>query len=342
MAGTTPKGVPYATGGDAASDIDARMQALAEWVDARPGTANLTTIQRDALAAPDLWEGKRIWNLTDKRFEYRTAAGLWVPEPGQIHLPDNWQSDAMMPNTWPEGDSVMYANTAGGAGWPFITEAGTSGRGIVFTRMRKRTTNGDFYAEQRAVEYETVVGEQSSGKRMGEWVRNGYVNAAVSIFEWGPWRPLSRSLVARVYRTAAGPSIANSTVTAYPFDTEYWDPDGLHDNVTNNHLLTIPATWPTMRYDIWAQAVWTQNVTGQRQVEVTAIGGSWGAGVSLAVSSLGAAGTTNVLFQHVFVPGVLLAAGEQIRAALMQTSGAGLVAISGAWNTSLSISREGG
>ena len=43
----------------------------------------------------------------------------------------------------------------------------------------------------------------------------------------------------KVYRSAAY-NLANTTVTAMPWDAEEWDTDGFHDNTTNNNRLTVP------------------------------------------------------------------------------------------------------
>lgn len=80
MPGTTGKGAPYSLGTDAASTIDNTMQALAEWVDGRPGVASLSTAQRDALAGAELWEWRVIANTTLGQLErYSVGASKWLP-----------------------------------------------------------------------------------------------------------------------------------------------------------------------------------------------------------------------------------------------------------------------
>lgn len=80
MPGATAKGAPYILGGDPAADIDAVMQALAEWVDARPGVSGLSTAERDALAGADLWDNRVIWNKTTARLErFNDATDTWLP-----------------------------------------------------------------------------------------------------------------------------------------------------------------------------------------------------------------------------------------------------------------------
>lgn len=78
MPGTTARGVPYSTGGDAASTIDNQMQALAQWVNDAPGVAALTTAQRDALAGAARWQGRVIINTDSTRAEWWDGAA-WQP-----------------------------------------------------------------------------------------------------------------------------------------------------------------------------------------------------------------------------------------------------------------------
>lgn len=71
---TTPKGVPYPASTDP-NNVPLDLQRLADWVDARPGVAPLTTAQRDALAGVDLWNGRVIYNLTTLQLERYDTTG---------------------------------------------------------------------------------------------------------------------------------------------------------------------------------------------------------------------------------------------------------------------------
>lgn len=81
--GTTPKGAPYPDGSGLVTDGNEAMQALAEWVDGRPGIATLTTAERNALAGAQLWTGRVIYNTTASRHEQwdGSAWGVLVPNP---------------------------------------------------------------------------------------------------------------------------------------------------------------------------------------------------------------------------------------------------------------------
>lgn len=66
---------------------------------------------------------------------------------------------------------------------------------------------------------------------------------------------------ARVFHNA-NQSIANATTTTLAFNSERWDTNGMHDNVTNNGRLT--AQFKGL-YQIGFNGEWDSNATGQRQ-----------------------------------------------------------------------------
>jgi hypothetical protein len=78
---TTAKGYPYPVAGDN-NNVPADIQALATYVDARPGVSPLTTAQRDALAGVDLWNGRVIWNTTTGQLERYNGATWGAAAPG--------------------------------------------------------------------------------------------------------------------------------------------------------------------------------------------------------------------------------------------------------------------
>lgn len=75
---TKSRGAPYPLGTDA-NNTAADIEALAGWVNDRPGVAALTTTQRNALTGVELWDGRAILNTTLDKFQ-RYDAGLvtWV------------------------------------------------------------------------------------------------------------------------------------------------------------------------------------------------------------------------------------------------------------------------
>jgi hypothetical protein len=79
---TTSKGAPYPAATDP-NDVAGDLQALAEWVDAHPGTSVYTTAQRDVLVGADIWAGRVIFNSTTGLLEQNktgvAGAGNWSP-----------------------------------------------------------------------------------------------------------------------------------------------------------------------------------------------------------------------------------------------------------------------
>lgn len=66
----------------------------------------------------------------------------------------------------------------------------------------------------------------------------------------------------KVYRSTAK-SLTNDTDTAIDYDSEDFDPQGMHDNVTNNTRLTIPAGYDG-RWMFIGLAAFASNATGYR------------------------------------------------------------------------------
>jgi hypothetical protein len=68
---------------------------------------------------------------------------------------------------------------------------------------------------------------------------------------------------ASVYKSAQQ-SVSNATETASTFDTESFDTDGFHDNVTNNSRMTIPSG-KDGKYLLLGRVTFVANTTGVRQ-----------------------------------------------------------------------------
>lgn len=76
MAGTTTKlQLPYPESTDN-NNVPADLLAIANRLDAVPGVESLTTAARDALAAPQKWTGRVIYNTTTARLEWWNGT-LW-------------------------------------------------------------------------------------------------------------------------------------------------------------------------------------------------------------------------------------------------------------------------
>lgn len=69
-----------------------------------------------------------------------------------------------------------------------------------------------------------------------------------------------------VYRGTSDQSISSATGTAVQFNTENFDTDGFHDNVTNNTRLTAPSDG---YYQVQATVAFASNTTGYRAAWMT-------------------------------------------------------------------------
>ena len=109
-------------------------------------------------------------------------------------------------------------------------------------------------------------------------------------------------LGARVTHSAAQ-TIVTATGSGLAFNTERYDPDGFHDNVTNNSRLTVPAGCGG-RYLIIGNVSWTPNATGARQVNVTLNG------ATVLASSLDRAVSAATALDQIVVCTYILAAAD--------------------------------
>lgn len=123
---------------------------------------------------------------------------------------------------------------------------------------------------------------------------------------------------ARAGKTAVQ-SIPNATLTVLTWDTEtgsgQYDPDGLHDNTTNNSRLTAARAGVYM-YEL--VVAWAANATGYREAVVRANGTEY----KNAVSDTPATAAIN--FIQTVTGTVVLAAGGYIEGLAMQASGGAL------------------
>lgn len=209
MPSTTAKGVPYSLGTDTADTIDTTMQALAEWVDARPGVSPLTTAARDAIVATDLWDGRVIWNNTTAKLErYNAGTTSWLSAavglsggdtitasgtgvvPLRLKLAEAHASDAFQ--LLDSGNGIRVSMTKNGAF--FISPSAGGGQALVLVRRAAGETN-DFLALQNdtGVNYIriTATGQllvdtssTQSNARVSLRAVNGNVPAANAL-EWG-------------------------------------------------------------------------------------------------------------------------------------------------------------
>ena len=78
------------------------------------------------------------------------------------------------------------------------------------------------------------------------------------------WAAAGASFVGASVYKSANQSLTNATLTAISFNTEYFDTDAMHDNVTNNSRITV-ASGKGGKYLLVGNLVYAANATGFRQ-----------------------------------------------------------------------------
>lgn len=174
MPATTAKGAPYPVAADP-NNVPADLEALARWVDARPGVTPMSTTARDALTGADLWNGRVIWNTTLAELQrYHSASATWIATPGGS-FPSNPQTDIA---DIPFGVTVsVWASTD-----PGIPVAGET---YVVTTTKWSTTR----ISQIAVRSFTPSASNEASNAI--YFRQGVNDATAgtgATTEWSPWR----------------------------------------------------------------------------------------------------------------------------------------------------------
>jgi hypothetical protein len=141
---TTAKGAPFPAA-TSANDVPADLQALANWLDARPGVSPLTTAARDALIGADLWDGRVIYNLTTAQLERYNAA---IPAWQSASISDHGLLTGLADDDHPqyvlhtEGDATYVRRAGGdtivasGAGVTPLVVKGASGQTVSLFEAR--------------------------------------------------------------------------------------------------------------------------------------------------------------------------------------------------------------
>ena len=127
---------------------------------------------------------------------------------------------------------------------------------------------------------------------------------------------------------SADQSIANNSPTAVSFDAEDHDVGSLHDNVTNNTRITIPAGGDTGQWIFVATVRWAGNATGDRTVIIR----KNGAGNALGAAYFGNPGSadfTMTCTAYVNAPAV----SDYFEVVVTQLSGGNLNVRSGRFTT---------
>lgn len=120
---------------------------------------------------------------------------------------------------------------------------------------------------------------------------------------------------AHVFNSVAS-SVPTATITALTFDSERYDPVGMHDPATNTSRLTCQVAG---RYVIIGQVSWAVAAGGRRFVRLRLNGGT-----DIATSEIGSAADTTGNPAHIVATIYDLAVGTYVELTVYQTSGAAL------------------
>ena len=176
-----------------------------------------------------------------------------------------------------------------------------------------------------AVREEDVVfsatGHTHTGGADGENIpTSGIVDSAVTLVKIATPR-------GALVRIAANQSIVNTLVTTLAWDAEEYDTDSIHDNVTNNSRLTVPAGITRVRLS--AKIQWGAAAAGYRQIYVRKAAGTF-FGQPETIYDVDSAISHQT---DIISPPVVVVAGDYFEVFVYQNSGAALdvIGLDGSW-----------
>lgn len=159
----------------------------------------------------------------------------------------------------------------------------------------------------------------------GDSAANKYLKAD------GTWQTISVFADStKVYQTT-GTSIANGNWTTLSFDTEAWDDDGWHDNVTNNSRVTVGDTG---RYIVIATYDANSNNNAQYGIRVMKNGAT-----EMAKFWTGVSSTPSDNHQYTLVCEISLSASDYIEVQAYQNGGSAIASGTTEAGTSLTVRR---
>ena len=153
-----------------------------------------------------------------------------------------------------------------------------------------------------------------------DWVANTGVFVTAALLQAGVRDPLA--FLADQPRCQAyqntPQSITTATNTSLTWDTEDYDNDGMHSLVSNTSRFTAVTAG---RYVVSAQAAFTANATGIREIRILKNGTTTPNGGRATQPANSAAITTTVQISNYLIPMIV---GDYIEIQVNQTSGAAL------------------
>jgi hypothetical protein len=106
---------------------------------------------------------------------------------------------------------------------------------------------------------------QSEWEAVSTHIADGQTAGDILYFDGTYWKRRPYNMGARVYHSTAQ-TIPDNTWTVLAFDSERWDTDSIHDNVTNNSRLTCKTAG---KYMIEGQVRFDASTVGDRALKIT-------------------------------------------------------------------------
>jgi hypothetical protein len=150
-------------------------------------------------------------------------------------------------------------------------------------------------------------GAAAGGALSGTYPNPGLAKGSVGVSKFGTI-PAARAT------TNLTQSIPNNAIADVTLNTEAFDTANLHDNVTNNHVLTAPVAGV---YQITGNVRWASNATGARFLDISVAGGRI---ASVWADATGGTAETDQSVSAAYA----LAAGDQVNLEVFQNSGGAL------------------
>lgn len=181
-----------------------------------------------------------------------------------------------------------------------------------------RTTGAPLFTHGASLVLPGAVNIQAAAGDFQVW--RGYAGGVVRCVVYMPASAFKLNTVrCLVYRSSVQ-SIPNNAFTAIGFNLEAFDESSIHDNVTNNSRLTIPAGYT--RAMLFAQIGFAANATGRRTAQFFKNGVST-VTVPMSASVAVNSATELTTFQIISMP-LNVVAGDYLELAVYQNSGGNL------------------
>lgn len=247
MVQTTAKGYPHPETSDSPHGPD-QLADLAVRADELTDAARMTTTERDALAAPDLYDG-RVVMIVDSAGVWQRIEVYHADDPADPDLGGTWHiivdralADGRYANLI--GDTFTGLVAIDGSGvHPTLGDdfalAGDSPSVYPTGYTTFRDAQGSFPAGTNGI-VETINPVGTANVRQLNWIgANGrvYTRVATDSTAWEPWIELTVPDAAKINLTS-NQSISSTTNTIIPFNNTVFNQGGISEAANDRMVLT--------------------------------------------------------------------------------------------------------